>query len=601
MKNKFPKFLRNRFFLSIILCTLGSIGVARIANIGANLYDTANYFLIFVIWTVLILFTKKLDFLSYKKGISIFSAIFSLFLSAILVIGGQLETNSVIFWTLGTIFSIVTLACFIFIPLLPITEYFVNSRVKGNFKIQRKHKIVAFCIILVVNLIYWLALYPGIYGWDSALMAHRAINNATNSHYSVLLGELFGLIFRVSNRLFHNYTVGLALSMLIQSIFLSYVYYRIVFQITKITKKFFIYIIGICFFVLNPFLPAMTIYSTQDVLFGAFFALVFIELYNLATKKDYWKNKKRAIYFIVIAILMCLCRNNGVYALLVSTVVIAIISSKKIRIMNLAIAATPVLLCFIITGPIYDILKIDKPSTIRETLSVPSQQLARAYTINNDLLTDSEKDQIEEFYSLNDNYKNYPIMLMKADLSKSSLDGELVKKNPFKYISLWVSIGLKHPKIYTEAFLMNSLGTWYPNKYYNDARSNIPYLEFDMNTLWGERETCAYLRIDRKSKLPFIERILEIVIKENAWQNLPIISTFCSIGFYFILFVYLICIYIMKKQWRLLIPFGMVAGLYITILLAPVSIFRYCYSAIIVTPIIFCTILSKRAKKKARE
>lgn len=598
MKNKIIKLIRGETFLPLVLCTLGSIGIARVANLINSQYNTANLFLVFVIWLALFLLAKKIDFASYQKTISIFSAVFSLFLSAVLVIGGQLEANSAILWTLGTIFSIIALACFLFIPILPITEYLVSNRIKGSFKLHKKHKIVAFCIILGINLIYWLALYPGIYGWDSALMAHKAINNITTSHYSVPLGEIFGLIFRVSDCLFHDYSVGLAFSMSAQSIFLSYVYYKIVLLITKITKKFSAYIIGICFFALNPLLSAMTVYSTQDVLFGAFFALVFIELYNLSTNKDYWKNKKKAIYFAVIAVLMCLCRNNGVYALLLSAIAIAVISSKKARILNLTITAIPILLSFIITGPIYDIIGIKKPSTIKETLSVPSQQLARAYTLNNDLLTEDEKTQIEEFYSLNDNYKKYPIMTMKSDFSKSSLDGEIVKQSPFKYINLWVSVGLKHPKIYTEAFLMNSLGAWYPNKHFDDIRSNIPYLEFGMNTLWSEQEVCAYLRIDRESKLPFVEQFLETVIKKNAWQYIPIYSTFCSIGFYFILFVYMVCVCVLKRKWKILIPCSIVAGLYITILLAPVSIFRYCYPAIIVAPIVFCMVLSAKKKDK---
>lgn len=598
MKYKLTKLIRGDTFLPLVLCTLGSIGIARITNLINGQYNTANLFLVFIIWLTLFLFAKKLDFASYQKSTSIFSAVFSIFLSAVLVIGGQLEANSAIFWTLGTIFSIITLACFFSIPILPITEYLVNNRVKGNFKLQKKHKIIAFCIILSVNLIYWLALYPGIYGWDSAMMAHKAIKNITNSHYSVLLGEIFGLIFKVSDHLFHNYSVGLAFSMLGQSIFLSYVYYKIVLLIAKITKKFSAYIIGICFFVLNPLLSAMTVYSTQDVLFGAFFALVFIELYNLSTNKDYWKNKKKSVYFVVIAILMCLCRNNGIYALLLSAIAIAIISSRKTRVLNLTIAAIPIILSFIITGPIYDIIGIKKPSTIQETLSIPSQQLARAYTLNNELLTEDEKTQIEEFYSLNDNYKKYPIMTAKSDLSKSSLDGEVVKQNPSKYIKLWISVGLKHPKIYTEAFLMNSLGAWYPNKYYDDIRSDIPYLEFSMNTLWSEREECAYLHIDRKSKLPFVEDFLETVIKKNAWQYVPIYSTFCSIGFYFILFIYMVCVCVLKRKWKILIPCSIVAGLYITILLAPVSIFRYCYPAIIVMPIVFSMTLSAKKKDK---
>lgn len=595
MRNKLARGVKNGIFSSLILSLLGSIGIAYVSNISTAQYTPSNLFIVFILWCTLFLTATRLDFLSYEKKIIIFSAIFSLFLSAISTIGGQLEASGIIFWTIKTVIKIVMLSCAIFILALPVTGYIVKNKIKGDFKITKKHRIIAFCIILGVNLAYWLALYPGIYGWDSAMMVHRAINNSTTSHYSVLLGELLGLIFRVSDFLFHNYTAGLAFAMLVQAIFMSYVYYRVVLLITKISKKFSSYIIGICFFTLNPFMPAMTVYSTQDVLFGAFFTLVFIELYNLSIKKDYWENKKSALYFITIAILMCLCRNNGIYALILSAIAIAIFSAKKIRKKNLVVATIPILVCLIITGPIYDVIGIKKPSTIRETLSVPSQQLARVYTINNNLLTEDEKEQIEEFYSINDNYKKYPTMPMKADYAKSSLNSELVKKNPVKYFGLWAKIGIKHPKAYIEAFFVNSLGTWYPNKYYNDDRANIPYLEYGMNTLWSEREECKYLRIDRKSKIPFIEDDIEVMIKENAWQTIPIFSTFCSIGFYFVLLVYVLCVSMLKKQWKILIPYSIVIGLYATIIMAPVSIFRYCYPAITVAPIILYAILSLKS------
>ena len=60
----------------------------------------------------------------------------------------------------------------------------------------------------------------------------------------------------------------------------------------------------------------------------------------------------------------------------------------------------------------------------------------------------------------------------------------------------------------------------------------------------------------------------------------------------------MVCVCVLKRKWKILIPCSIVAGLYITILLAPVSIFRYCYPAIIVMPIVFSMTLSAKKKDK---
>ena len=46
MKYKLTKLIRGDTFLPLVLCTLGSIGIARIANLINGQYNTANLFLV---------------------------------------------------------------------------------------------------------------------------------------------------------------------------------------------------------------------------------------------------------------------------------------------------------------------------------------------------------------------------------------------------------------------------------------------------------------------------------------------------------------------------------------------------------------------------
>lgn len=585
---------RTVMFFDVAMSLLGAVGVARVAAFGVE-QAPMNSFLILLIAILLFLFRRKAKTKNLKANTVIISACFSLILSGILVIGRQLELMSAITWSLGTIFSILALFCFIYIITTPLIIYISKTTLKKNLTLAKKQKIIIFCVIFAVNIIYWLALYPGIYGWDSALMAHKAITNTTDAHYSVILGELFGFMLQIGRDVFGDISIGLAILTLLQVIIMSYIYSRVVYFVAEITKNKNMTWSSVVFFVIIPFMPAMTVYSTQDTFFGGVFALIFIELYRVATNEEYWNNKKHIVKYIVLSILLCLFRNNGLHVLFVVAIMGLLMLKNKKR--SAFVLLTPIALILLITGPLYNLIGIKKPSAIKETLSVPSQQLARTYMLNEELLTPEERQEIEYFYSENDNFKRYLERPMIADFTKSSLHSEAFSANSFRYISLWMKIGLKHPLTYIEAFLLNSIGTWYPNKNFNDGRSNAPYIEYDMNTLWEEQEKngYGYLRIDRDSKIPLVERILSHALRKNGWKNIPFLSTIASIGTYFILVLFLVGVILKKKNYMLFVPLSLVFGLYITVLLAPVSVFRYCYPVAILVPVFYSLLFNRRS------
>jgi hypothetical protein len=244
-------------------------------------------------------------------------------------------------------------------------------------------------------------------------------------------------------------------------------------------------------------------------------------------------------------------------------------------------------------------LHIEKTDTINEMMSVPSQQIARVYTSDDGDISEDEKQKVEYYYDKVERFKEYKSYMAKADKTKGALNGDKVKSSFLDYMSLWVKIGFKNPKKYAEAFLLNSLGTWYPGKKYNDARANIPYIEFGMNTLWDEYDgKYSEMRIDRRSKMVWYERILSDILYENKWQDIPVVSIFYSIGSYFVLVAFAVVMYVYRKQYHLFVPMALVVGLYITVLLAPVAIFRYCYPVLIIIPVILGGLKKYSSKKR---
>ena len=260
--------------------------------------------------------------------------------------------------------------------------------------------------------------------------------------------------------------------------------------------------------------------------------------------------------------------------------------------------ATPIVAWYIVSGPIYDIIGIADGSTEREIASIPSQQIAKVYTEEHSKLDDETIKGISYFYGKPELLFNYTKTPEKADSTKRNLSNEKLKKEVGRYFNLWFNLGIKYPKKYAEAFLLNSLGAWYPNKKFDDPRASINYLEYRMSNLW-EKEKFEWTKIERNSQFPLYEKLLNSIILQNNWQNIPIIASFSSIGFYFIILTFSCIIVIYNKRKVLLIPLSLGVGLYITVFLAPCVIFRYCYPVAVILPIIITTFFPWKTYKKS--
>ena len=90
---------------------------------------------------------------------------------------------------------------------------------------------------------------------------------------------------------------------------------------------------------------------------------------------------------------------------------------------------------------------------------------------------------------------------------------------------------------------------------------------------------------------PSLTHQLEKFVFGGGWMEVPLISTICSIGTYGLLLLFTIGYVIMRQKYNLLLPLSLVFGLYLTLLLSPVAIFRYAYPVVILAPVFIGLIL----------
>ena len=591
MKNK--KYIASNLknIIPFVLSFISTLGINGLITITSE-QVTNNSFVYFIFFALFLFTFSKIKIL--KKGYTVFSIIFSVFLSLVLIIGSQLEFYSEIIWSFATLIKIIALSVSIF-PLNYLLLKYVDK-----FKIQKSDNInykkifvITFLIILFFNFLVFLALYPGEYGYDAGFQIMEILEKDVQitSHFSLLFSFILAKVVNLGKVLFGSYQVGFGIYCFLQMTFLSYVATKItVFCVKRIPNKI-IYFINVLFFSFFPLYTLMSISAAQDSVFAGLFCLIILNVTELIENKDYWKNKLKPISLGILIFLLCLIRNNGFYCILISIPFI-FLSCKNKKVVFLLIFIIPLFAYKIYSGPVFNILGVTKTDTFREMLSIPSQQFARVYNYNLKVFSKEELKQLKKFYPQIDDFKYYTYRQSIADPTKSVLNNKYVKSNLKDYISLWTSNGVKDPENYVEAFLLNSLGFWYPNKNYNDDRMYHPYIEIEMMDAakWNPR----YVQIKRESKFPIYEKILNITIGKNAWKRIPIISTIFTTGTYFIIFIFLFLLTILRRNFKYMLPISIILGLYATLFLSPVALFRYCFPIIMVSPLMINLILYQK-------
>lgn len=301
--------------------------------------------------------------------------------------------------------------------------------------------------------------------------------------------------------------------------------------------------------------------------------------------------KKNLIIFTIIALLFCILKNVGLYILLFSFP-FALIFTNKHRLFFLLYFIIPLSLYGVYSKILLPNIGVVKGDYIREMSSIPTQQMARTFTY--DKLNDKDIELLSTFYSL-DSFKYYKDNPSISDLTKGALYEEYTEKHLKTYVHLWIKLGIKHPINYVEAFMMNTLGWWYPNKNYYDPRIWNKYLFYDMidAKAWNK----DYLEINRYSLIKPYDRYIHSTIEENGWTCIPVINTLFTFGFYSLLILLSLILNILKKKYYLIVPYSFIVAFYLTLLLAPGAISRYYFPILLIIPICLSDIFILKEKQ----
>ena len=471
---------------------------------------------------------------------------------------------------------------FIYIQIPKVYNNYINqnsSYVEMPKIFNKLYKIWLF--IFICWLPYFILLYPGYMSPDASWQIEQLFSGQLNTHHPIIT-TLYMFFIPIYYKISNNGILTLALYILFfQMLPLSFIYSYMIYKLNKLYNVNPIIIIFLILFTtLYPVNPIVSITIEKGVLLLIFLILFLLRIMEIVENKELLKNKKYMIEFIIIGVLLCFTRNNVIYGLFFS-VIIMLIFLKQYR-KNIFLIFICICAVFFISNDI--ILKVTGAfkGEFRESMSMPIQQMARVYKYHKDTLNENDIKFIEKMMHKKEALNNYTPKL--SDSVKYDTDSNFFKTKEFIYG--YFKLGFKYPGTYLNSFVIMLSPILYP---FNNSlwREGLFMLTPGVKTLNINND--AYFKHKNKLISNYLSKTQTLVRKNNSMASFVLVNQ--GFLFYSLLlsFIYFIYIKLYKYCIVLLIPLGYIC----TLALGPIIFFRYTYFLTALVPMVIMMLTNK--------
>lgn len=490
----------------------------------ASYWDIAPFAVLFVVLLAIIVFcVLRTQRSHFTKAEVISWAAFSTFLSISLVLGKHIVIESHAATKescyIDPYSSMDVLACVLMalgIFLLVISAYRglsslgektepVSSKSRGSVIERRQTRydfsvrflIIACAVMFVCWLPYLLAYWPGFIFGDSLNSARQALDiNGYNVRHPIAYTLFIRGCINIVGMFGLDTTAGIALYSIIQMIVLAASF---AFMVTWLGARFklpsVVKAILVALFALTPYVATFSIAVWKDPFFCASFIVVTVILADLVSDGGIIKSRPRSVLYVIAALALCFSRKNGVYSLLLVALALAImliavycksrkgkkrqqrenkpneraahfnvndgiskgeaIQSSSPRVVLISTLAV-CMISIVVTNILYGALDVDRSEEKIETYGVFMNQMAAVAAYDGEL-SDTEKKYLDSIFPL-DEYENAytPCIIDPLKWSKS-FNKEPLEKG---FLKNWALIGAKNPRIYFQAWELQTAGWW---------------------------------------------------------------------------------------------------------------------------------------------
>ena len=487
-----------------------------------------------------------------------------------------------------TIIVIVGYTCFTYFLLDYVFEKIKQIEFKKttnkiiDFVFNKHPFISSFIIVLIFYIPIMYIFYPGVLqgdGFDEIRQYNHSctwsltyinlidpgmyINGHHSPFHTVILGFIFNFFRGIGGAKFGIFAYVL-LQVIIQAAALAYS----IRLMKKLKVNYLIRIIALACYCILPWFSINSVGVFKDILFSCAILMYVCCLIEYV----YLKEEKliNLIKLIILAILVILLTNKGIYMIILVTLFLIIKYWKKKYVVVLLLI--PILFNVIYNKVILPSFHVT-PGSIQETLSLPIQQVSRYVVYHGDELTNEEKANIKGLLNYDKIVERYKATT--ADPIKNDFNVDYTKEDVKKFLETWVALFFKHPGTYVNAFV-----NMYDNYFYYDHDSVMVYYiskssKIRCDSLLEELQQPHQGAIGYTSKFWLLAR------------KVPIIGALLNISFYDWVLILSILYLIVIKKTNNLIPFIPSIVILLFCLVSPVNgNKRYIYPIVYLTPLL---------------
>lgn len=488
-------------------------------------------------------------------------------------------------------------------------------------------------VILLLWLPCFLAYFPGIYSYDGEPQLIQYTSGQLDNHHPVIHTLIIGSCYDLGQWLqAQGINIdGLAFYTIIQVLLLSFAMaYLLRFLVQKNAGKAFVILFAtyICLF---PTMPLMAISSTKDTFFAAFFVLFLTELAGIYTAKNEQNGDNKdlntcgvvienteklqisrsvqnveklhisdLIRLFVFSAGCMFFRRNGYYVitiLLMFFVIVAacqvIRSRKNILLKNPLYAVAFILLISVLFFSITEKTVIKCTNALEgesaEALSIPLQQMARAFKSNDNAIRIKYGERLTTYISETGLCNYRPLI---TDGVKQYFNNEYFATNKADFIKVYVELGKDYPGPYLFAVLYLTKGDWhimdttFCEVYKDWWRDRTGYLITDATKVF------AGDFVKKSNIWPGVRNLYERFATDCSFTKFVPFQVICSPAFYvFLSFLGALALILNKKK-GLYSVVGAILLYLLTMFAGPCVLIRYIFPVMVSIPLLAWCVLN---------
>ncbi|MCM1063912.1 MAG: DUF6020 family protein [Eubacterium sp.] len=457
----------------------------------------------------------------------------------------------------------------------------------------------SFLLLVLGWLPGYLAYYPAICTYDSPIQVGQIGENAFIDHHPIAHTLLIKGAMSLGRGILGSVNRGIGVYAMLQLLLLASVFAFGIWRLYEHGIRPLWLLSLLVLLMVYPFNAYLSISVTKDTVFSAFFVLQVLSIYELLYKDSRARRVTwRELLFFCSTVGMMLFRNNGKYAFLVFSGVLAVMvlfgrQSRKQSGKLLVWSAAGFLAGNVALAALFGLTNA-RQGDKREMLSMPIQQLARcmiyhggagALPEDDDTMEEADKALIRDFI-LDEGYREYDPAI--SDPVKRHTNTYVVRYRLKEFASTYFRLLGRYPGDFVNAALAVDAGYLYPgdvtHAYVNTGQGleGMGYVQ----TRWSEDVFAGY-GIYKDSKWEWLHERMERWADENAYLNIPVLRYLFMPGIWVWLYLLLFGWLVVRKAYGRCLPLALILGYYATLLLGPVVQLRYIYPLMAAFPFAF--------------